>query len=242
MTTDSVTGSLASPRKTAVISSSLGKKFLMAITGAMAFGFVVAHLIGNLLIFAGPDAINAYGVKLRELGPLLWLLRGGLLAAFVVHVITGVQLRAQNSAARPVGYGKSTTIQASPASRYMWLSGLVVLAFVLYHLAQFTFEITHPQYAHLIDEQGRHDIHSMVILGFSQWYLVTFYLLGVGLLCWHISHGVASMFQSLGLMTAGMRSPLEKIAAIFGTILFLGFASIPLSVQFGLLKLAGGGR
>lgn len=246
MSTESLRAQSTLPRpgtaSTSLVGSTVGKKFLMAVTGFLAFGFVAGHLVGNLLIFLGPDAINAYGEKLRNLGPLLWVLRIGLLVTFGAHIMLGIQLKSLNSAARPIEYGKKNTIQASLASRYMWLSGLVVLAFVIYHLAHFTFQVTHPQFSNLTDAQGRHDIHSMVILGFSQWYLSAFYLLGVGLLSWHVSHGVASMFQSLGLMQQSWRVPLGRLATLFGLLLFVGYASIPISVMLGILKFAEGGN
>src|SRR5688572_26180689 len=126
--------------------SSIGGKVTMAVTGLLLFGFVVAHVLGNLLLFAGPDSINAYAKSLADLGPLLWLLRIGLLAVFVLHVVTGLRIARQNRTARPVAYTKEATIQASFASRSMVFSGVTVLAFVVYHLLHFTFGVTNPDH------------------------------------------------------------------------------------------------
>jgi succinate dehydrogenase / fumarate reductase cytochrome b subunit len=124
--------------------SSIGGKVTMAITGVLLFGFVVVHLLGNLLLLSGPDAINAYAKWLFDKGVLLWLARLGLLAVFVLHVVTGIRLARANKQARPVAYSKQSTVQATFASRSMVLTGLTMLVFVVYHLLHFTFGVTNP--------------------------------------------------------------------------------------------------
>jgi succinate dehydrogenase / fumarate reductase cytochrome b subunit len=124
------------------VQSSLGSKYVMALTGLALMGFVIVHMSGNLLIYAGPDALNAYAHTLKERPPLLWAFRLGLLAIFLIHIILGTRLTLQNMAARgPVRYYYERTVQASWASRHMMLTGLVLLAFVVYHLAHFTFGV-----------------------------------------------------------------------------------------------------
>jgi len=123
------------------LTSSLGSKYLMAITGLLLTAFVLAHVAGNLLIYAGPDALNSYAHALKSRPALLWPARLGLLTVFVVHLALAVRLRLQNAKARPVGYACPATLQASWASRHMMLTGLVLLAFVVYHLAHFTFGV-----------------------------------------------------------------------------------------------------
>jgi succinate dehydrogenase cytochrome b subunit len=120
------------------VTSSLGSKYVMAITGLLLIGFVLGHMTGNLLIFAGPDALNGYAAALKARPALLWGARLGLLAVFVVHVLIGIRLALANKAARPTPYAYEDTLQASWASRHMMLTGLVLLAFVGYHLAHFT--------------------------------------------------------------------------------------------------------
>jgi succinate dehydrogenase / fumarate reductase cytochrome b subunit len=120
------------------VRSSLGSKYVMAITGLLLIGFVLAHMTGNLLVFLGPDAINSYAHALKDKPALLWTARLGLLVVFVVHVVLGIRLTMQNRAARPTPYVYEDTLQASWASRHMLLTGLVLLAFVVYHLAHFT--------------------------------------------------------------------------------------------------------
>jgi succinate dehydrogenase / fumarate reductase cytochrome b subunit len=120
------------------VRSSLGSKYVMAITGLLLIGFVIAHMAGNLLVFAGPDALNAYAHALKDKPALLWTARIGLLLVFVVHVVLGIRLTLQNRAARPTPYAYEDTLSASWAARHMLLTGLVLLAFVIYHLGHFT--------------------------------------------------------------------------------------------------------
>jgi succinate dehydrogenase / fumarate reductase cytochrome b subunit len=129
---------------TSAVSSSLGKKYLMAITGLALIGFVVVHMSGNLLVFAGPDALNTYAQALKARPPLLWGARLGLALVFVLHVWLGISLTRQNQAARPQRYVYEDTLQATWASRHMMLTGLVLLAFILYHLAHFTLGVVKP--------------------------------------------------------------------------------------------------
>jgi succinate dehydrogenase / fumarate reductase cytochrome b subunit len=126
------------------ISSSLGKKYVMAVTGLLLVGFVITHMAGNLLIFAGPDALNSYAQTLKARPPLLWAARAGLALVFVLHVWFGTRLALENRAARPRRYVYEDTLQASWASRHMMLTGLVLLAFILYHLAHFTLGVVKP--------------------------------------------------------------------------------------------------
>ncbi len=227
---------------TQLITSSVGKKFLMAISGVIAFGYVVGHMIGNLQIFAGRDQINAYAEFLHSLGPMLWVIRAFLLLAFIVHIWLGVQLKLENMAARPIGYQRKEYTKASLASRTMIISGLIVLAFFIYHILHFTARVADPRFASLaLDSQGRYDVYSMVILGFQNIPIAVFYLLAVGLATFHLSHGMASMFQSLGWSNPKWQVILDRLAWIVSIILFLGYSSIPVSVWFGWIRLPGGG-
>jgi succinate dehydrogenase / fumarate reductase cytochrome b subunit len=124
-----------------LVHSSLGKKYVMAVTGLLLIGFVLAHMAGNLLIFFGPDAINSYAAALKAKPYLLWPARVGLLVVFLIHLYVAFRLTYENYAARPQGYVHERTLQASFASRHMMLTGMVLLAFIVYHLAHFTFGV-----------------------------------------------------------------------------------------------------
>jgi len=221
--------------------SSIGKKILTAVTGFIAFGYVVGHMVGNLQIFIGQDQINTYAEALHSLGPLLWVVRSFLLLAFGIHIWLGIQLKLENWSARPVAYKNETTQQASLASRTMIWTGLIIASFVVYHLLHFTVRTTNPEYATLTDSLGRVDVYSMVILGFSNYLISLFYLLSVGLLSYHLSHGVASMFQSLGLNSPHWQKRLDALAWLAAIVLFLGYASVPVAVALEYVTLPGGG-
>jgi succinate dehydrogenase / fumarate reductase cytochrome b subunit len=220
--------------------SSVGKKVLMAVTGLVLFGFVVGHLAGNLLIFAGPGALNAYGKKLLDLGPLLWAARLFLLANLVAHVGLAVALVRENRRARPVAYKSRSWRESSYAARTMMLSGVIVFAFIVYHLLHFTFRVTHPELAHLTDAAGRHDIYSMVVLSFRRPLLAGAYIAAMFLLALHLSHGLASLMQSLGLNRDGTKDCFKKAGALAAALVFLGYSAIPAAVLAGVVKLPAG--
>lgn len=220
--------------------SSIGKKILVAVTGLAMIGFLIGHLLGNLLIFAGPEAINGYAKKLHGLGPLLYVIRGGLLAIVVIHIISTIQLVRMNRAARPQKYAVDTVRQASKSSRIMIWSGLTILAFVLYHLAHFTWALGNqyrdPSIVRYWVEPGVHNVYNMVIDGFRVWYVSAFYIFALCLLTSHLSHGFASVFQTLGLSTIRTRKPLEFTGMIFAWGWFFGNITIPIAILCGFIS------
>jgi succinate dehydrogenase / fumarate reductase cytochrome b subunit len=217
---------------------SLVKKFLMAGTGLVLALFVLGHMLGNLqVLFGSPGPINRYAHFLKSLGELLWLVRLFLLACVVVHVWMAILLTLENRRARPISYVKDATVQASYASRTMIWSGLIILAFIIFHLAHYTLQIVHPIFKSLeyVEDGHRiHDVFGMVLVGFSYPAVVAFYVIAIGLLCFHLSHGVSSLFQSLGVRNDKWRACLNKIALAYAWIIFLGFISVPLAVQWSL--------
>ena len=221
---------------------SIGKKILMAVTGVIAFGFVCGHMLGNLQIFISQNQMNTYAEKLQSLGPILWAIRLFLFVSIVIHIWFGIQLKLEAWSARPLSYRNSHTVKATLASRTMIWTGLIILIFVVYHLLHFTWRVTNPELAHLTDSLGRPDVYTMVILGFSNPVVSIFYIVGVGLLSYHLSHGVASMFQSLGLSSDKWQERLHRLAWLATVILFLGYASIPAAVIGGCTQLVAGGK
>jgi len=215
--------------------SSIGKKVLMAISGLVIVGFLISHLAGNLLIFGGPDALNAYGEKLRHLGWLLWAVRLFLLAMVVVHSVTSVQLARENRRARPQRYQVQQYAETTPAARAMLISGALLLVYLVYHLLHFTFRVTHPSISQGVDALGRHDIYTMVVRSFQQLPLTLAYILGVACVCVHLSHGVASAFQTLGLTTERTLPIMTVASRGFALAVFLGYCAIPVAVWLGLV-------
>lgn len=219
-----------------LFTSSLGKKFLMAITGVGLFVFVIGHLVGNLQIFLGPESINRYGHFLQTTPEILWPARIGLLAFVILHIWTSISLTLENRAARAAQYEVKELVAASLASRTMIWSGLIIVAFVGFHLAHYTWLIVHPEFRDLHDTNGWHDIYRMMILGFSNGWVSGFYVLSIGLLCIHLSHGGSAMFQSLGLKTEAYAATIDCSAKIVAVAIFLGYISIPLAVLAGVVK------
>lgn len=215
--------------------SSLGSKVVMAITGILLFGFLVGHMAGNLLVFRGQEAMNAYAYFLKSSPILLWSARLGLLVVFGLHVATAFRLTRQNRAARPERYAYEQTVQASFASRTMIMSGLVVLAFAVYHLLHFTVGVVQPAAYSLADRQGRHDVFTMVVLGFRHPLIATSYVVAVALLGLHLSHGLQSLFQSLGLRHPRYTPFITLGAPILSALLTVGFLAVPLSILLGFV-------
>ena len=211
--------------------STTGKKIVMAVTGAILFLFVVGHMLGNLQVFQGPERLNAYGHFLRSLGEILWAERIGLLAAIVLHITATVQLALHNRKARPVGYSRKDAINSSYAARTMYWSGPIVLAFVIFHLLHLTAGIIVPG-AEFIEG----DIYHNVVSGFQVWWVSVWYIFAVSLLGVHLSHGIWSMFQSIGF-NHPRYTPLLKSAAVWiAAAIVLGYISIPISVLLGFVK------
>jgi succinate dehydrogenase / fumarate reductase, cytochrome b subunit len=222
-----------------IFRTSIGRKFVVAITGLLLVLFLLGHLAGNLLIYLGPDAINAYGDKLHSLGPGLWLIRAGLLAIFVIHIVSTIQLARENRAARPGNYALNRPQRSSLASRTMILSGLTVLAFVAFHLAHFTLPTglkTNLTGKTLLDGKEVTDVYSMMVDGFLFLPSTLFYVVGISLLCAHLSHGVASLFQTLGWTTPRTWPAIKAGGISLALLLWAGFLSIPLMVLLGVVK------
>lgn len=234
----------------AVLDSSVGAKVLVALTGLGLVSFVVAHLIGNLkLLPGGPesrDAINAYAYFLKhETGALLWVARGGLLAVFVLHLALAVRLKVRSAAARPVGYAYPATAQAGVASRTMVWTGIVVGAFVLFHLAHYTFGWVKPaevapgvfvNYLDLKDPKGRHDVYEMTVAGFRNPVISGLYLFAQVILFVHLRHGIPSTLQTLGLKNARFRGPIDVLGLLVALFILVGNCAIVLAVWLGYVR------
>lgn len=220
--------------------SSIGKKVIVALTGAALVLFVIAHMIGNLLIFAGPDAINAYAKGLADLGPLLWLARLGLLAAAVLHITATIQLTIANKAARPQEYGMKEYRRATSGSRTMIWSGVIILVFLIYHLCHFTWGVANGYYdkenTRYFLPDGSHNVYNMVVDGFSWFPAALLYLVGMALLFRHLGHGIASMFQTLGLTTPKARPLIEGAGNVVALALFAGNCLMVIAVMGGWVK------
>ena len=205
----------------------VGRKALMAVSGVVLFLYVLAHMLGNLQIFGGEAPLDRYAQLLHASPPFLWTARVILLAALAVHVVAGVQLWVEKRRARPVGYATYAPVVATPASRTMFWSGILILGFVVYHVLDLTAGVVNPDF-----EEGqvyRNVLASLSRAGASLFYLVA--LVGLG---FHLFHGLRSMFQSLGFMSAGWLRPERRFATLFAVLVAIGFGAIPVAVLLGL--------
>jgi succinate dehydrogenase / fumarate reductase, cytochrome b subunit len=209
--------------------STTGKKAAMAVSGCILFLFVVGHLIGNLQIYEGPEKLNRYAVLLRSMPALLWGVRTVLLAMVLLHIWSSVQLAGRNIAARPVGYRMKKATGSSYASRTMYWSGPIILAFVIYHLLDFTFGQVNPHF-----QPG--NVYGNVVASFQLIPVSAFYIIAMLLLCLHLYHGLWSMFQSLGIAHPRYTPMLRQGAAVVAILIAVGNISIPLAVLSGWVK------
>jgi len=204
-----------------ILKSSIGKKVLMALTGFCFLGFITVHLAGNLTLYAGQGVFNSYASHLHSLGPLVTVFEVGLLGLAVVHVLTGLLLFAQNLNARPVRYVmRSNAGGRTLGSGTMPYTGLLLLAFVAVHLANF----------HFVDKTGR-SIYQIVTEAFARPGYVAFYVFSMIVLAIHVSHGFWSAFQSLGLNHEKYTPLIRAGAVLFSLLVGFGFGLIPLFVS-----------
>jgi succinate dehydrogenase / fumarate reductase cytochrome b subunit len=216
--------------------SSLGKKYLMATSGFLIFLFVIAHMLGNLQVYLGPEVMNRYAHLLKSKPALLWSYRLGLFLVGVVHITTALQLAAENRAARPVRYTYGKPTAATFAGRTIVISGLILFAFIIYHLMHFTLGVTNPEFLLLRDAEGNHDVYRMTVMGFSNPAVSAFYIFSMALLLLHLSHGVGSLFQSLGIRNNRNVKAVLRFSRIAAVLIFIGNCSIPISVLLGAVK------
>lgn len=218
--------------------SALGKKAVMAVTGIFLFGWIFAHMLGNLKIFLGPEHLNEYAKWLRVMGApampnsaLLWIVRALMFVAVWLHIQAATQLTLMNRAARPVAYSQRDYVVASYASRTMRWGGVIILLFIIYHLLHLTFG------AHVAPQTFiENDPYHNVVAGFQIWWVSAFYILANIALGLHLYHGLWSMFNSLGLNHARFNPWRRYFAIAFAVIIAGGNISMPIAVLLGIIR------
>lgn len=211
--------------------STIGKKAVMALTGLILSGFLVLHMLGNLQVFLGAEVMNHYAESLRATPALLWFARIVLLASVLLHAWAAVQLSAVKSSARPVAYVKPANVQGTTGSRTMMLSGPVIGLFVIGHLLHLTTGTIHPQFEEL-------RAYENVVHGFSNPIASVLYIVAMILVGFHLSHGVWSMFQSIGFSHPRYTPLIRKFSGVFSWLLIAGFISVPIAVMLGIVRIA----
>jgi succinate dehydrogenase / fumarate reductase cytochrome b subunit len=217
--------------ETGFLNTTVGKKVVMAVTGLILFGFVVGHMIGNLQVFLGAEALDHYAVFLREFGhgTALWIARGTLLAAVILHIWAATALTLTSNAARPIGYRQQAWRESTYASRTMRWSGPIILLFVIYHLLHFTTGTVHPNFVH-------GGVYHNVITGFQSLPVSAFYILAQLALGLHLYHGIWSMLHTLGLSHPRYDGLRSAFSTLFTLIVVVGNISIPIAVLAGAVK------
>jgi len=213
---------------TQLLGSTLGKKALMAVTGLILCGFVVAHMLGNLQVYLGPGHLDAYGASLRKVPALLWIARFTLLGAVLAHAWAAVTLTRANRAARPVGYRQRQDLAANYASNSMRWGGVTLALFIVYHILHFTTGQVHPDF-----REGA--VHHNFVVGLQVWYVALFYMLAVLALGLHLWHGASSLFQTLGLNHPRYNALRRTAASVLTAVVVLGNLSFPIAVLTGIV-------
>lgn len=209
--------------------STIGKKAVMAVTGLLLAGFLIAHMLGNLQIFLGPAIMNHYAETLHGNPPLLWTVRTVLLVSVVLHIWASIQLSFIKRQARPIPYAKYRPIHSSWASRTMMLSGPIIAAFVVFHLLHLTTGTIHPNFVEL-------HAYENLVNGFAVVPIALIYIAVMIFIGFHLSHGVWSMFQSVGFSHPRYTPLIRKAAALIAWVLIAGFISVPVAVLTGVVR------
>jgi len=209
--------------------STIGKKAIMAVTGLILFGFLIAHMLGNLQIFLGREVMNHYAETLHGNPALLWSARIILLISVVLHIWASIQLTLIKNEARPVGYVKRANVSSSWASRTMMWSGPIIAGFVVMHLLHLTTGTIHPQFVEL-------HAYENLVTGFLVVPIALVYIVAMILMRFHLSHGIWSMFQSMGLSHPRYTPRIKRFADVFSWILVAGFIAVPIAVLSGLVR------
>ncbi len=222
-------------RLAGLLNTSIGQKLVLAGSGLALIGFLLVHMLGNLTIFQGREVMNGYAHWLQG-HPLLWLARGGLIGVFLIHTTLAIRLAWANHRARPIQYSHTRQNQETTIlSRYIALTGLLVLAFVVYHLLHFTLGSVQPEHSRLVDANGLHDVYGMVVRSFEVPAVAVSYIVAMVVLGFHLFHGVRSLFQTFGLFHETYDGTIRTAGWVVVGLIVAGNASIPISVWLGLI-------
>jgi succinate dehydrogenase / fumarate reductase cytochrome b subunit len=209
--------------------STIGKKVVMAVTGLVGVGFVCGHLLGNLLVFKGPEAINAWGELLKSNTALLWTVRVTMLTVLTLHVSAAYSLTMLNRRARPADYDRQVRQSSTLSALTLRVGGVILLAFIVFHLLHFTTGTVHPAFSPT-------DVYGNMVIGFGSVAVVGFYLLAMASLGLHLHHGLWSFFQTMGWNHPHLNPARRRLAMFLAIVVGAGFSVIPLAVAFGLVQ------
>ena len=209
--------------------STIGKKFVMAVTGFIGFAYVVVHMLGNLQAYEGPGQLNSYAALLKSNAVFLWGARTILIAAVVLHIIAASQLAKTSLSSRPVAYSRWRAVASNLASRTMRWTGPLLALFIAYHLLHMTTGTLHPSF-----HEG--NVYRNVVTGFRVWYISALYLVAMLALGLHLFHGIWSMFQTVGIHRPKYDDPIRRFATIAAIVIVIGFIAVPVGVLLGIIS------
>lgn len=217
--------------------STVGKKVIMAVTGLIGIGFVILHIAGNLQAFEGQAKLNAYSAALHgPLNELLWVVRVVLIVAVILHVTMAYQLTRRTSAARPIAYQRREPQVSTLAARTMTWGGVLLLAFIVFHILHFTTETFDPGHAAgMVDVRGDHDIYGNIVASFHVWWVAAFYIVAMIALGLHMFHGAWSSLRTLGYAKPSEHPLHRRIALVLAIAIWLGFTVVPVGVLAGVI-------
>lgn len=220
------------------VENPVGKKIIMSISGLLLLLFLIIHLIGNSTIYIGPDGINAYAKGLHSLPPVVWIFRIVMLLIFAFHIYFGIKLTLENRNAKPDGYAINKSLKSTFGSRTMIWTGLIVLIFLIYHLLHFTFQIIHPHFiaSQHLDYLGRPDVFKMIVVSFQKTSITLIYAIGLIALMFHLTHGVQSIFQTLGLNNDRFLPKIKVFGLLLAAIILVFYIAIPTVILTGIVK------
>jgi succinate dehydrogenase / fumarate reductase cytochrome b subunit len=218
--------------------STIGKKFIMGVTGLIGIGFVIVHMAGNLQAFIGPAKLNAYGAALHgPLNELLWIARIVLIVSVILHVMMAYQLTRLSAAARPIAYEQRAPQVSTLAARTMKWGGVLLLVFIALHLLHFTTETIDPAgYRGMTDNQGHRDVFGNIVASFRIWWVTAFYVLAMIALGLHLYHGMWSSVRTLGFAKSSANPLKRRVAFVVAVVVWAGFTALPVAVFLGLLR------
>lgn len=209
--------------------STIGKKIVMAVTGVIGVLFVIGHMSGNLLMFKGQDAMHHYALLLRTSMPLLYAVRGVLLACIVLHAVSAYQLTMRSRAARPQDYAVRKPQVTTFAARTIRYGGVLLLVFIVFHLLQLTLGVIHPNFTHL-------DPYNNVVRGLRNPLVAGFYVLAMLALALHLHHGVWAAIRTIGIARPSTAPLKRTLSVVLAVIVAAGFMIIPLATLAGVFQ------